>query len=361
MSALPTVSHMIALPKSSEMARAMLSSDRSYDGVFFIAVRTTGIFCRPSCTARKPRPSNVEYFGTHREALLAGYRPCKRCRPLDADGRPPDWVQRLLARVESDPTGRINDRDLRAIQIDPARARRYFNHNYGMTFQAYQRSRRMGLALAEVRRGADVTHVGFKHGYESTSGFRDAFAKVFGQPPGKARAADCIVSAWLTSPIGPLLAAATNEGLCLLEFTDRRAIEKQITVLRRRMDRSIVPGKNAHIERVEDELARYFDGKITQFKTPLVISGTPFQEKVWRRLLRIPYGETCSYDDMARDIGQPLARRAVGRANGDNRIAIVIPCHRVIRADGTLSGYGGGVWRKQLLLDLERRTAERSA
>lgn len=216
----------------------------------------------------------------------------------------------------------------------------------------------MGLALAEVRKGADLTHVGLKHGYESTSGFRDAFAKVFGQPPGKARAAECIVSAWLTSPLGPLLTAATAEGLCLLEFTDRRAIERQIAVLRKRMNRPIVPGKNVHLERVAEELARYFEGKLREFKTPLVIRGTPFQEKVWRRLLKIPYGRTCSYDDMARDIGQPLARRAVGRANGDNRIAIVIPCHRVIRADGALSGYGGGVWRKQYLLDLERRAAQ---
>ncbi|HKQ50654.1 MAG TPA: methylated-DNA--[protein]-cysteine S-methyltransferase [Phycisphaerae bacterium] len=357
---MPTPRPMPALPKIAEMCRAMLARDESYDGVFFIAVKTTGIFCRPGCPARKPLPKNVEYFGSAREALLAGYRPCKRCRPLDANGLPPPWVRRLLAKVDANPTGRINDRDLRAIQIDPARARRFFNKNYGMTFQAYQRSRRMGLALAEVRRGADATTIGLNHGYESTSGFRDAFAKIFGAPPGKARAADCIVTSWLTSPIGPLLVGATSEGLCLLEFTDRRAIEKQIAVLRRRVDRPIIPGKNAHLARVEDELARYFDGRLTQFKTPLVISGSPFQEKVWRRLLEIPYGRTCSYDDMARDIGRPLARRAVGRANGDNRIAIVIPCHRVIRADGTLSGYGGGVWRKQFLLDLERRTGELS-
>lgn len=138
----------------------MLDRDESYDGLFFIAVKTTGIFCRPGCPARKPLPKNVEYFGSAREALLAGYRPCKRCRPMDADGVPPSWVRRLLARVDANPTGRINDRDLRAIQIDPARARRYFNKNYGMTFQAYQRSRRMGLALAEVRRGAGATTIG---------------------------------------------------------------------------------------------------------------------------------------------------------------------------------------------------------
>lgn len=344
---------MSALPKPTKMTRAMLNRDATYDGVFFVGVRTTSIFCRPSCPARKPRPRNVEYFPTARQALLAGYRPCKRCRPMDTDGRPPDWVERLIARIEADPTARLHDRDLRVMSIDPSRARRFFNKHYGMTFQAYHRSRRMGLALAQIRRGADLTDVGLRHGYDSASGFREAFEKTFGKPPGRARAADCIVTAWLTSPIGPLLVAATNEGICLLEFTDRRAIETQIKTLRHRINRPAIPGKNRHIESITAELGRYFEARLEEFKTPIVIAGTPFQEAVWHRLLKIPYGKTLSYDRLARDINNPGAQRAVGRANGDNRVAIVIPCHRVIRADGSLSGYGGGVWRKQFLLDLE--------
>lgn len=348
---------MTAEPTQREMIRAMQRRDTSYDGVFFLAVRTTSIFCRPSCPARKPNVKNVECFPNAREALLAGYRPCKRCRPMDTDGRPPGWVAPLLSAVDRDPTGRITDTDLRRMRVDPARARRWFNKHYGMTFQAYHRSRRMGLALAEVRRGADLTNVAFKHGYDSNSGFREAFERTFGKTPGRARRTDCTVTAWQTSPIGPLLLGATADGLCLLEFTDRRAIETQIKTLRRRINRPIVPGKNEHIERTAAELDRYFDGRLTEFKTPLVIAGTPFQERVWRRLLKIPYGETLSYDRLARDIRRPGAQRAVGRANGDNRIAIIVPCHRVIRADGHLSGYGGGVWRKRFLFDLERRVA----
>ncbi len=350
---------MAVLPKPAEMSRAMLRRDTGYDGVFFVAVRTTGVFCRPSCPARKPRLRNVEYFSCSREALLAGYRPCKRCRPMDTDGRPPDWVARLLSRVEARPTVRLADSDLRAMSVDPSRARRWFNRHYGMTFQAYHRSRRMGLALAEIRRGADLTATALNCGYGSNSGFREAFEKTFGRPPGKARAADCIVASWLSSPVGPLLVAAAREGLCFLEFTDRRAIEAQIATLRKRIDRPVVPGRNRHIDRVTKELARYFDGKLTVFETPLVIAGTPFQEAVWRRLLRIPFGETISYDRLARDIDRPGAQRAVGTANGANRISILIPCHRVIRASGDLGGYGGGLWRKRLLLDLERRVAGR--
>ncbi|MFQ5423690.1 MAG: methylated-DNA--[protein]-cysteine S-methyltransferase [Phycisphaerae bacterium] len=177
------------------------------------------------------------------------------------------------------------------------------------------------------------------------------------QPIEKRRTTDCIVTSRMSSPGGPLLLAATREGVCFLEFTDRRAIEARITTLRKQLDRPVVPGRNRHIDRVTKELARYFDGQLTSFKTPLVIAGTPFQEAVWRRLLKIPFGETISYDRLARDIDRAGAQRAVGTANGANRISILIPCHRVIRASGDLGGYGGGLWRKRLLLDLERSVA----
>ena len=332
----------------------MLGRDASYDGVFFTAVKTTGIFCRPSCPGKKPHAKNVEYFPTAREALLAGYRPCKRCRPMDTNGRPPEWVARLLAEGERKPTRRWRDRDLRAMAIDPARARRYFNEHYGMTFQAYSRSRRMGVALAQIREGGPLMKVAMEHGYQSNSGFRDAFEKVFGQPPGKSQMVDHIVATIIESPIGSLLLGATDKALCLLEFSDRRALETQVATLRRRFDNSIVPGTNKWTEQAVDELTQYFEGKLKRFRVPIVYPGTPFQQTVWDRLRQIPYGETISYARLAKDVGQPNAQRAVGTANGKNRLAIIIPCHRVVNKDGKLGGYGGGLWRKQFLLDLER-------
>ena len=176
------------------MERAVTDSDAGYDGIFFVAVRTTGIFCRPSCPARKPLPKNREYYATAREALFAGYRPCKRCRPLETDGRPPEWVARLLAAVERDPKARWRDRDLRALDIDPIKARRWFRGHYGMTFQAYCRGRRMGEALEQIRNGADLDDVALGHGYDSHSGFREAFARTFGRPPGQGRQAGCVVA-----------------------------------------------------------------------------------------------------------------------------------------------------------------------
>jgi AraC family transcriptional regulator of adaptative response/methylated-DNA-[protein]-cysteine methyltransferase len=347
---------MNTLPPLKEMERALDGRDASYDGIFFVAVRTTGIFCRPSCPARRTLPKNREFYTTAKQALFAGYRPCKRCRPLETDGRPPDWVRRLLGEVEGDPQTRWRDADLRRLAIDP-RARRYFVKHYGMTFQAYCRGRRMNEALQQIKRGARLDEVALGNGYDSHSGFREAFARTFGQPPGKGRQAGCVVVAWAESPLGPLLMGANDDGVCLLEFTDRRALETQITTVRHSFRCALVPGKHEYLDRLQDELDRYFGGTLRNFRVPLVYPGTPFQQKVWEQLLQIPYGETRSYEDVARGVGTPTAQRAVGTANGKNRIAIVIPCHRVVNKGGKLGGYGGGLWRKQFLLDLEQENS----
>jgi AraC family transcriptional regulator of adaptative response/methylated-DNA-[protein]-cysteine methyltransferase len=346
---------MSNLPPIKEMERAVARSDASYNGIFFVGVRTTGVFCRPPCPARKPLPKNREYFATARDALFAGYRPCKRCRPMQTDGRPPAWVDKLLAQVDRAPQGRIRDADLRARRIDPARARRYFLKHYGITFHAYCRGRRMGQALQQIRHGADLDDVALGNGYESHSGFRDAFAKTFGKPPGRSRDAECILTSYVESPLGPLLVGAVTDGICLLEFTDRRMLETQFATLRKRFQCAIVPGTNRHIDKLKKELAQYFAGKLSKFTVPLIYPGSPFQRKVWQGLLKIPFGETRSYEALAKAIGVPAAQRAVGHANGQNRIAILIPCHRVVNKGGKLGGYGGGLWRKQFLLDLERK------
>jgi AraC family transcriptional regulator, regulatory protein of adaptative response / methylated-DNA-[protein]-cysteine methyltransferase len=342
------------LPPVAEMRRAYLNSDASYNGIFYLGVRTTGVFCKPECTARKPLPKNVEFFATVKDAIFAGFRPCKRCRPLAANGTPPAWVRNLLSRVERGPDQRIREGDLRRMGIEPARARRYFQQHYGMSFNTYQRGRRMSQAFTELRKGASVDHAALNHGYESASGFREAFGKLFGQAPREAAAGDCIVLSWHESPLGPLILGANAKGLCLLEFSDRRMLETQFKVLRARFNCPVVPGENAHLNKVKDELARYFEGRLKEFTVPLIYPGTEFQEKVWRNLLKIPYGDTCSYEELACAVGSPKAVRAVGAANGCNRIAIVIPCHRVVNKGGKLGGYGGGLWRKQALLHLER-------
>lgn len=339
------------LPDQRRMISAFLDGDAHYDGVFLTGVKTTGIFCRPSCPARKPKPENVEFFDSCAAARAAGYRPCKRCRPLEHPAGKPPWVHSLLAGIDADPTRRWRDVDLLELGIQPERARRWFKQHYGMTFHAYARGRRLSDALAAIETGESVTGAGLDHGFDSLSGFSEAVRRVTGQPPGAAERVIRIRR--LDTPLGPMLAGAEGDRLCLLEFADRRALQAQIRSLARHLRGSLVPGNHPMLDRVDDELRAYFDGRLRSFTVPLTIRGTRFQETVWRALLDIPHGQTRSYAELAEAVGRPRAVRAVGTANGANRLAIVVPCHRVIGADGRLSGYGGGVWRKRRLLELE--------
>jgi len=340
------------VPPGAEMEQAHFRRDAAYDGLFFLGVRTTGIFCRPTCPARKPLPQNIEYFPTARAALVAGYRPCKRCRPLELENQPA-WADELLTEVEVDPSLRITDGDLRRRGIDPSTVRRYFLRRYGMTFQAFTRARRLSKVLNQIREKGELDQAVFDSGYSSHSGFRDAFARTFGETPGHVRNRSCVMLSWLSSPLGPLVAGATAEGICLLEFTDRRMLEAELAAVRKLFEAPMVPGSNAHLEKLAIELERYFARASRAFSVPLVYPGTPFQQEVWGQLLTIPYGERRSYEQLAVAVGRPKAVRAVGRANGLNRIAILIPCHRVVNKNGQLGGYGGGLRRKQYLLDLE--------
>jgi AraC family transcriptional regulator of adaptative response/methylated-DNA-[protein]-cysteine methyltransferase len=345
---------MNALPSSEALYRAVLERDPSYDGVFFLGVRTTGIFCRPTCKSKKPLAENVEYFASTGEAERAGYRACKRCRPLEPLGAEQAWIRSTIAELGETRAAHVTDAELRELSIDPVRARRAFRAAYGVTFHGWQRSQRLGLALRDLRDGGAIDAVAQGRGWQSTSGFREAFEQLFGAPPGRARSADCLSADLIASPLGPLLAAASSRGICLLEFLDRRGLPGQASSLQRALGCAVVPGRNAHIDQMERELAEWFAGRRTRFDVALHVEGTDFERSVWKRLLEIPYGETMSYEAMAFDLGRPGAQRAVGRANGKNRIAIVIPCHRVVQKNGELRGYGGGLWRKRRLIDLER-------
>jgi AraC family transcriptional regulator, regulatory protein of adaptative response / methylated-DNA-[protein]-cysteine methyltransferase len=352
---------MNKLPSPQTMYRALSNRDTRFEGIFYVAVKTTGIFCRPVCSARTPKAENVEYFASPQEAMVAGYRPCLRCRPLDKEKRRPAIVERLCEAVEQSPTGKLSDVELRDFGIDPSTARRQFQRHFGMTFHAYHRARRLGLALSEVREGGAVIEAQVNNGFESASGFWEAFKRVFGAPPSRADQVDCLQARWIETPLGAMLALAGQEGLHLLEFIDRRELESEITALRARIKYAIVPGNNAHLEKISQELQDYFAGRGAAFTVPLIVGGTAFEREVWAKLQTIPPGKTWSYAQLAHSIGNPRAVRAVGRANGRNSLAVVIPCHRVIRSDGNLCGYGGGIWRKQWLLDHERKIVGQAA
>jgi AraC family transcriptional regulator of adaptative response/methylated-DNA-[protein]-cysteine methyltransferase len=339
---------------NATMYNALVKKDSSYEGIFYAAVKTTGIFCRPTCTSRKPEKQNVEFFKSSKEALERGYRPCKICQPLDKPGETPAQIKKILNEIDSDPALKIKDSDLRARKIEPHTIRRWFLKNHGMTFHAYQRMRRINVAFKQIQKGDKVTHTAFDTGYESLSGFNDTFKSVVGQSPSKSKHQQVVDYTRLETPLGAMIACANTDGVCLLEFADRRMLETELNQIRKRLGAAVIQGKNKQLEKLTTELTDYFEGKLQKFTVPLVQIGTDFQKDVWNELLKIPFGATRSYLQVAKAIKQPSAVRAVANANGMNKIAIIIPCHRVIGNNGHLTGYGGGLWRKKWLLDHEQ-------
>ncbi|HRP06945.1 MAG TPA: methylated-DNA--[protein]-cysteine S-methyltransferase [Gemmatimonadales bacterium] len=343
---------MHTLPSRRTMLRAVAGRDPQWDGLFIVAVRSTGIACRPVCPSRPAREEHLEFFPTLDQAVAAGFRPCKRCRPDQLDAEP-DWWTRAVLLAEQRGTGRLADHDLAAAGIDPVRIRRHARRTHGMTFHAWLRTRRIAAAQRQLRQGESLDRVIVGSAWESHSGFRDAFTRVAGRSPGSSRDAEPISVVSWQSPLGPLVLAAIDAGVCLLEFGDQRRVEKQAASLHRWFGGPVVRESHRHLDHLRQQLTEYFDRQRREFTVPLVIRGTRFETSTWNALLRIPYGTTVSYSDIAAAMGSPRAVRAVGSANGRNRIAIVIPCHRVVNADGKLGGYGGGLWRKQRLLELE--------
>jgi len=330
------------------------TQDPSYEGLFITGVKTTGIFCRPSCRARKPKAENVVFFDSSNNALQHGFRPCKICKPMEKLDETPTYITTLIKELHQDPYLRIKDNDLRERGLEPNQIRRWFKNHHQMTFQAYQRMLRINTAYRNIENGKTVLESALESGYSSLSGFNESYKTIFGEPPTSPGKKELLQITRFTTDIGPMFACASSKGVCLLEFTDRRMLETEFKDLRKRLNAVILPGENPHLEQVKMELQEYFQGKRKTFTVPLQTPGTDFQQYVWQGLRKIPYGQTRSYKEQAVALEKPKAVRAVASANGMNRIAIIIPCHRVIGSDGKLVGYGGGLHRKKWLLDLER-------
>ncbi len=340
--------------KRQEFYDALVRKDASYLGTFVVGVTSTGIFCVATCKARKPNFGNTVFFTQVKDALSHGFRPCKLCRPAEVINEPPREVSEALGMLREEPRRKIGDAVLRGAGIGPETVRRWFKQHYGMTFQAYQRMIRINMAVQELHTNRTVTYSAFDAGYGSLSGFSYTFKRITGKSPSKGKDMPTIVLERILTPLGPMFAGATESGICLLEFTDRRMLETEIGELQRRLGAVVLMGGNEHTRQIKAELTEYFSGTRRSFPVALDTPGSDFQRAVWKALLDIPFGETRSYQAQAESIGKPDAVRAVASANGHNRVSIVIPCHRVIGKDGKLTGYGGGLERKRWLLEHER-------
>lgn len=344
---------LFELPSDDRLYEALINRDPDYDGRAYVGVTTTGIFCRLTCPARKPKRENSQFFSTVASCMEAGFRPCKRCQPLARSGSAAPIVQSLTDALEENPSRRWSEDDIAALGFDPSTVRRVFKRHFDVTFLEMARLRRVQAGAAKLSMGGNVLDAQLEAGFESGSGFREAFARILGQSPVEMTVDGALRADWITTPLGPMIAVAEVDGLCLLEFADRRELSPELKRLR--LSRGgIGVGRFPAIDGIESELVDYFAGTQLSFETPLAPLGTDFSRAVWNALRAIPPGETRSYGQIASAIGRPTASRAVARANATNPIAIVVPCHRVIGANGTLTGYAGGLWRKRWLIEHEQ-------
>lgn len=345
---------MFDLPETGALYAALAARDPAYDGRAYVGVTTTGIFCRLTCPARKPRPENCRWFASPAEAAAAGFRPCRRCHPTGPEAEGHGAIASLIGALKADPEKRWSEADLIDRGHDPSTIRRAFKRHFGQTFLEIARAARLRNGLKSMTKGSAMIEAQLDAGFESASGFRAAFARLFGHPPHQMRAAADLRADWIDTPLGGMIAIVDDRALHLLEFTDRKALPEGLRRLSGFVGGRIGLGRSAVTDRAESQLAQFFAGQRPGFDLDLHLHGTDFQRRVWQGLRAIPAGETRSYAALADQIGRPTATRAVANANANNRIAIVIPCHRVIGADGTLTGYAGGLWRKQRLIEVER-------
>lgn len=346
---------LFALPDDKTLYAALIARDPAWDSRAFVAVSSTSVFCRLTCPARKPKPENCTFYSSPAACIEAGYRPCKRCHPLHSLIPDDPAVQDLLTRLDADPTRRWSEADVIAFGHDPSTIRRAFKRTFGTTFLDMARARRLQMGFTTLAHGGQMIDAQLEAGFQSVPAFRAAFAKMLGLKP-SAFSPDALLRAnWFQTALGPMIGVADQTHLHLLEFADRRALPAELKRLFKITSGGIGLGTTAPLAQARSELEAYFAGQSADFKTPMAPAGTPFTKSVWDALQLIPAGQTRSYSELARDIGKPESTRAVARANGSNQIAVLIPCHRVLGADGSLTGYGGGMWRKRKLIDLERQ------
>lgn len=331
--------------------------DRSLDGRFFFGVVTTGVYCRPSCPARRPLRENVRFYGTFQEAERDGLRPCLRCRPLESGA---ESIRELCRHIEAHCDERLDLAELAARSgWSRFHLQRTFKAAVGVTPKEYVEACRLKKLKSGLKHAKDVTEAVYEAGFGSSSRVYERADTRLGMTPNQYRRGGrgvAITYATAESPVGPMMIGATDRGICFVQFGEGE--EALLAALRKEY-----PAADAAPMRAPQDpafgkwieaLTRHLEGTQPKLALPLDIRATAFQMRVWNYLQSIPYGEVQSYGEVAAGIGQPTATRAVARACASNPVAIVIPCHRVIRGTGELGGYRWGLGRKRALLDRER-------
>ena len=344
-------------PINDRRWQAVVDRDASLDGTFVFGVSSTGIFCRPSCPAKRPRRQNVSFFDHALQAEQAGYRACLRCRPKAVDGNPQSALVRAMCRyieqhVEDRLTLRLLAQEFRRSSFH---LQRTFKSVLGVSPKAYIDACRLRQVKQNLQAGHSVTTALYAAGYGSSSRLYERTATQLGMTPEKYRrgAVAAVVRYTIaSSPLGRMLIAATDKGICAIQFAD--SDQQLVQGLIREFPFAVRRQDDAAMAQWRERLTRLMQGQETNPSLPLDIRATAFQRRVWEALQRIPRGETRSYSVVAEKIGMPTATRAVARACATNPVAVAIPCHRVVREDGELGGYRWGIERKEQLLAMEK-------
>lgn len=342
-----------ALPDSDTLYAALLARDPSYEGRAFVGVSSTGIFCRLTCPARNPKRENCTFYDTIGDCIAAGFRPCKRCHPLRPATESDPVIKTLLDALEDQPDHKWCEGDIAKMGLDLSTVRRAFKRHFGMTFLELARLERLRKGFEIYNDGGKVIDAQLEAGFSSASAFRASAHRLLGAALGNLSKTPLLCIHWIDTPLWPMIAVADNAALHLLEFMDRKALPTEMKKLAAGTNGAIGFGRTKVHDHLAKELDAYFNGISANFTVPLYYHGGGFSARVWDALREIPAGQTVSYSTLAKLIGQPTASRAAAKANGSNQIAILIPCHRVLGADGSLTGYGGGLWRKQRLIEIE--------
>ena len=337
----------------------VLARDGRYDGAFVYAVRSTGIYCRPSCPSRRPRPDQVEFYDIPETAERAGFRACRRCKPKDVRGPDPrvDLVRRACREIDLRPDAVETLSALaRKLQVPGAKLAKSFHALLGLSPRAYRDAKRLAVFKSALKRRSRVSPALYEAGFSSPSRVYERTHRDLGMTPAvyqKGGAGLTIRYAVVASPLGRLLVAATDRGICQVKLGDASIpLERE---LKAEYPRAALTRDNRALVQWTAAILRHLEGKEPRLDLPTDVRATAFQQKVWTLLKKIPYGQTRSYSEIARLAGNPKATRAVARACATNPVAIVVPCHRVVSKDGTEGGYRWGVERKHKLLAVEAR------
>jgi AraC family transcriptional regulator, regulatory protein of adaptative response / methylated-DNA-[protein]-cysteine methyltransferase len=338
----------------TQLYHALITRDLSFENRIFVCVKSTNIYCRLSCSARKPLEQNVDFVESIEAAKALNYRACLRCNPDETQKSLLPITQIYIKAAKENPNKIWTKDEIKNLGFDSARVRRAFQRDFGQTFIKYTRQFRLGAALENIKAGEAIINAQIDSGYNSNSGFVEAIKNQIGFNPTSIKNKKTLYASWIETPIGAMLGIVDNEGVQLLEFAERKGLVRELEIIQKKIG-LIIFAPHPNLLFLQKQITDYFSGAIQKFNIPIVQHGTSFQKQVWAQLENIEYGSTRSYAQQALILNRPSAIRAIATANGANKVAIIIPCHRVIGSDGSMTGYAGKIWRKEWLLAHEKK------